>query len=83
MSRAEHVRLVLNWCKFDGWPGLSALDDHLSLVREHYRAPEHIAIVDDKAWPIMVGKIMAKFVNAQTKFFDSGDYDDAVAWVAA
>jgi len=39
--------------------------------------------VDDKAWQIMAGKIMAKFVNAQTKFFDSGDYDGAVAWVAA
>jgi len=39
--------------------------------------------VDDKAWQIMAGKFMAKFVNAQTKFFDSGDYDDAVAWVAA
>lgn len=83
MSRAEHVRLVLNWCKFYGWPGLSALDDYLSLVREHYRAPEHIAIVDDKAWQIMAGKIMARFVNAQTRFFESGDYDGAVAWVAA
>jgi hypothetical protein len=83
MSRAEHVRLVLDLRKFDGWSGLPALGDHLSLVREHYRVPERIAIVGDKAWQIMAGKIMAKFVNAQTKFFDSGDYDGAVAWVAA
>jgi hypothetical protein len=83
MSRAEHVRLVLDLREFDGWSGLSALGDHLSLIREHYRVPERIAIVGDKAWQKMAGKIMAKFVNAQTKFFDSGDYDGAVAWVAA
>ena len=83
MSRTEHVRLVLDLREFDGWSGLSALGDHLSLVREHYRVPERIAIVGDKAWQKMAEKIMAKFVNAQTKFFDSGDYDGAVAWVAA
>jgi hypothetical protein len=38
MSRAEHVRLVLDLREFDGWSGLSALGDHLSLVREHYPA---------------------------------------------
>jgi hypothetical protein len=83
MSHAEHVRLVLDLRKFDGWSGLTALGDHLSLVREHYRIPERIAIVGDKAWQKMAGKIMSRFVNAQTKFFDSGDYDGAVAWVAA
>ena len=83
MSRSEHVRLVLDLREFDGWSGLSALGDHLSLVREHYRVPERIAIVGDKSWQKMAGKIMAKFVNAQTKFFDSDDYDGAVAWAAA
>ena len=83
MSSTEHVRLLLDLREFDGWSGLSALADHLSLVREHYRVPERIAIVGDKAWQKMAGKIMARFVNAQTKFFDSGDYDGAVAWVAA
>ena len=83
MSHIEHVRLVLDLREFDGWSGLAALGDHLSLVREHYRIPERIAIVGDKAWQKMAGKIMARFVNAQTKFFDSGDYGGAVAWVAA
>ena len=83
MSHTEHVRLVLDLLEFDGWSGLAALGDHLSLVRVHYRVPERIAIVGDKAWQKMAGKIMARFVNAQTMFFDSGDYDGAVAWVAA
>ena len=83
MSHAEHVRLMLDLREFDGWSGLSALGDHFSLVREHYRVPERIAIVGDNAWQKMAGKIMAKFVNAQTKFFDSGDYKGAIARVTA
>jgi hypothetical protein len=83
MSHAEHVRLVLDLREFDGWSGLSALGNHLSLIREHYRVPERIAIVGDKSWQKMAGKIMARFVNAQTMFFDSDDYNGAVAWVDA
>ena len=83
MSHAEHVRLVLDLREFDCWSDLSALGDHLSLVREHYRVPERIVIVGDKAWQKMAGKIMAKFVNAQIKYYDSDDYDGAVAWLAA
>ena len=82
MSRTEHVCLVLDLREFDGWSGLSALGDHLSLVREHYRVPERIAIVGDKAWQKMAEKIMSRFLNAQTRFFDSGDYNGAIAWVA-
>ncbi|HAJ92260.1 MAG TPA: STAS/SEC14 domain-containing protein, partial [Gammaproteobacteria bacterium] len=37
----------------------------------------------EKAWQKLAGKIMSKFVNAQTRFFDSNDYAGAVAWVAA
>lgn len=77
------MRLVLDLREFDGWSGLSALGDHFSLVREHYRVPERIAIVGNKTWQKMAGIIMAKFVNAQTRFFDSDDYDGAVAWIAA
>ena len=83
MSRAEHVRLLLDLREFDGWSGLAALGDHLSLVREHYRVPERIAIVGDKAWQILAVKIMARFVNAKARFFDCGDYAGAVAWVGA
>jgi hypothetical protein len=83
MSYAEYVRLVLDLRKFYGRSCLSALGHHLSLAREHYRVPERIAIVGDKAWQNMAGKIMARFVNARTMFFDSDDYEGAVAWIAA
>jgi hypothetical protein len=69
--------------RFDPALGILVRVGTFFLVREHYRVPDCIAIVGDKAWQKMAGKIMARFVNAQTMFFDSNDYDGAVAWVAA
>jgi len=81
-SRIEHPHLLLDLREFDGWSGLSALGEHLSLVREHRRKPERIAVVGDKAWQRLAEKIMSRFVNAKAKFFDSDDYEGARAWVA-
>jgi hypothetical protein len=80
MSKSSNVRLLLDLREFDGWSGLSALGDHLSLVREYHRVPERIAIVGDKAWQRMAEKIMSKFVNAEARFFDAAEYDAAAAW---
>lgn len=83
MSRIQHVRLMLDLREFDGWSGLAALGDHLSLVREHRRIPERIAVVGDKAWQNLAEKIMSRFVNARTMFFDAEDFEGAQAWISA
>lgn len=83
MSRSEHVRLLLDLRQFDGWSGLAALGDHLSLVREHRRIPERIAVVGDKAWQNLAEKVMSRFVNARTQFFDGDDFQGAKAWITA
>jgi hypothetical protein len=80
MSNSSNVRLVLDLREFDGWSGLAALGNHLSLVREHHRIPERIAVVGDKAWQRLAEKVMSKFVNAEARFFDAAEYDAAVAW---
>jgi len=81
-SRTEHPRLLLDLRDFDGWSGLSALGHHLSLVREHRRKPERIAVVGDKAWQRLAEKVMSQFVNAKAHFFDGDDFEGARAWVA-
>ena len=83
MSIPEHPRLLLDLREFDGWTGLSALGNHLSLIREHRRVPERIAVVGDKAWQKMAERIMSKFVNAKAMFFDGDDYNGAVAWISS
>ncbi|MGI9470299.1 MAG: STAS/SEC14 domain-containing protein, partial [Rubripirellula sp.] len=69
--------------EFDGRSGLAALGDHLSLIREHRRTPQRVAVVGDKSWQRPAEKILSKFVNAETRFFDSPDYDQGGSWVAA
>lgn len=83
MSHSDHVRLMLDLREFDGWSGMAALGNHLSLVREHRRTPERVAVVGDKTWQKLAQKVMSKFINAETKFFDSGENNDAIAWVSA
>jgi len=83
MARIEHVRLMLDLREFDGWSGLAALGDHLSLVREHRHVPERIAVVGDKAWQNLAEKLLSRFVNARTQFFDADDFEGAKAWISA
>lgn len=80
-SQTESPRLLLDLREFDGWSGLSALSQHLSLVREHRRKPERIAVVGDKAWQRLAEKVMSHFVNARAHFFDKDDFDGARAWI--
>jgi hypothetical protein len=80
-SQTESPRLLLDLREFDGWSGLSALSQHLSLVREHRRKPERIAVIGDKAWQRLAEKVMSHFVNARAHFFDKDDFDGARAWI--
>jgi hypothetical protein len=82
MSRTDPVHLLLDLREFDGWAGLAALGDHLSLVREHYRIPKRIAVVGEKTWHRLAQRVMSRFVNAEARYFTSAEYDSAVAWAA-
>lgn len=81
-SQTDCPSLLLDLREFDGWSGLSALGQHLSLVRKHHRQPHRIAIVGDETWQKLAEKVLSLFVNAKTHFFDKDDYDDARVWVA-
>lgn len=83
MGHEQPVRLLLDLREFDGWSGLAALGNHLSLVREHHRKPERIAVVGNKAWQNLAEKVMSRFVNAKAHFFEGDDYAGAVAWVSS
>lgn len=83
MSGATPVRLLIDLRQFDGWSGLAALGDHLSLVHEHRRVPQRIAVVGDRAWQRLAERVASRFVNARTMFFDADDYPGAEAWISA
>ncbi|MCB1313381.1 MAG: STAS/SEC14 domain-containing protein [Sedimentitalea sp.] len=77
----DSLKLLLDLREFDGWQGLSALGDHFSLVREHYRIPSKVAVVGDAAWQKLAERILSRFVKAETRYFDEDDFADATAWI--
>jgi hypothetical protein len=77
----QRFRLLLDLRDFDGWQGLGALGDHLSLVREHHRAPSRVAVVGDKAWMKLAQTAVSSFIDAKTSYFDKDDFDGARAWL--
>ncbi len=78
----QTLKLFLDLSEFDGWQSLSALGDHFSLVREHYRIPSKVAVVGDAAWQKLAERILSRFVKAETRYFDEDDFAAAKAWIA-
>lgn len=76
----DGVKLLLDLREFDGWQGLSALGDHFSLVRDHYRIPSKVAVVGDEAWQKLGQKVLSRFTSAKTRYFDDDDFDEARKW---
>ncbi|MTH96789.1 STAS/SEC14 domain-containing protein [Roseibium sp. RKSG952] len=83
IAKYGHIRLLLDLREFDGWQGLGALTSHLSLVREHRRAPTRVAIVGDEAWMDLARRVFSVFTDAETRFFAGDGFDDPEAWVRA
>jgi hypothetical protein len=83
LSRQRPVRLLIDLLEFDGWSGLPALADHLSLVREHRRAPERVAVLGDAGWQKLLQKLVSRFTQAETRFFDAAHAEQAGVWLLA
>jgi len=80
MAPHDDVRLLLDLREFDGWQGLHALGEHLTLVRDHRHIPKRVALVGHAAWQKLAVRVVARFVNAEGRFFDR-DVDAAKAWL--
>lgn len=80
-ASCQPVRLLVDLREFDGWSGLAALGDHLSLVGEHRRTPQRVAVVGDEAWQKLAARLLARFNLAETQFFDAAHAEQAELWV--
>lgn len=77
------IRLLVDLREFDGWQGISALSSHLSVVRDHYRAPEKVAVLGEAAWQHLAQRVFSRFVNAETRYFQGADIGDVEKWLTA
>lgn len=76
-----HIRLLLDLREFDGWQGISAISDHFSLVRDHFRQVERAAIVGDSNWQKIAEKIGSRLIGAETKYYEQDSFDEAKKWI--
>ncbi len=83
LAGKSNIRLLVDLREFDGWQGLGALGEHLSLVREHRRLPERVAVVGNKAWQRLAETVFSRFLNAEVRFFEAAEFGAAEAWIEA
>jgi len=97
LSREEYADLVPSWEQmigtygklrllfemepgFTGWePGAAWTDLKFSLA--HRNELERVALVGDKKWEQWIAKLGALLVNAEVRFFENTDIDEAARWL--
>jgi hypothetical protein len=82
IARHGRIKLLLDLSEFDGWQGLGALGEHLSLLRDHHHAPSRVAVVGDAAWQRLAERVASRFIDAEVQYFDAPDRGHAESWIA-
>ncbi len=75
------IRLLVDLRQFDGWEGISAMSQHMSLMRDHYRAPKRVAILGEAAWQHVAQRVFSRFFDAEVRYFQGADLEDVEAWL--
>jgi hypothetical protein len=83
VARHDPLRLLLDLRQFDGWLGLGALSQHLALMREYRNLPRRVAVIGSHRWQHAAQRLLGRFVNAKTHYFDSDHVAQAEQWLAA
>lgn len=78
----QPVRLLFDLSDFDGWLGLGALGQHFSLLRDHRRVPERVALLGGPAWQRLGQRLLARFTEAETRCFDRSRRLEALEWLS-
>jgi len=83
LAQHDHPRLLLDLRQFDGWLGLGALTQHLALMHEYRKLPQRVAVIGSQRWQHAAQRLLGRFVNAKTQYFDSDHVAQAEQWLAA
>lgn len=83
ISHHQPLRLLLDLRQFEGWLGLGALSQHLALLREYRAVPKRVAVIGSTRWQQAGQRLLARFVNAHTRYFASDAWREAQGWVSS
>ena len=81
LRQRDGFRLLLDLREFAGWQGLSAIAGHFTLAREHAGLAQRVAVVGEHCWQKLGQRVAARFLNAETRYFDGEEFATAKAWL--
>ena len=79
----EHDRipnLVISCKTAPHWASLRAFADHLSIVHDHHKLIQKVALVSDSAVFSILPKLVDHFVDAKLRHFKEDDHALAIEW---
>ena len=85
-ARHEHVNLMVQLQRFDGFAERATLLDDIKFGVEAASSVQRLAIVGDKAWQkwlVRMDRPFAKLAGIDERYFDIGDRADALSFVRA
>ena len=82
-SQVERPRVLLDLRQFDGWLALSALRQHLGLIRDYRHRPQKLAVVSSGPLQQIVQRLISSFSRAETQTFSSNDLLAAQEWICS
>ncbi|SRR6266566_5121656 len=80
IARHGKMRLLFVMHDFHGWEPQAAWEDFRFDIK-HQKGVERIAMVGEKKWQHWMTKIASWFVQADVRYFDASQEDQAERWV--
>lgn len=82
MLSRQPVRVLFDLSAFDGWLGLGALAQHLSLLRDHRHVPQRVALLGAPIWQRLAQRLLSRFSAAETRCFEPANRLEAIEWLS-
>jgi hypothetical protein len=80
IAKQGKVRMLAQFHDFHGWDA-HALWDDIKFSTTHCTKIEKIALIGEKNWEKWMATVCKPFTMAKIKYFDTSEYDQAVAWL--
>lgn len=79
----EHgkVRILFDMQDFHGWD-VAALWEDTKFAYRHYGDIERLAVIGEKAWQKGMTTFCKPFTQAEIRYFERGEADQAREWIA-
>jgi SpoIIAA-like len=79
-GRLSGVMIVAD--EFPGWDSFAAMTSHFRFVREHQDKVRRVALVTSSRFLSALPRLAKRFIDAEVRHFDTGQIDEARAWVS-